>query len=142
MRDIISSWRCEPETKYNDFNIPTMDGGQDQIVKWGTIRHNERQIIPYAEWKPENKIVLAFDPARTGDNSILSAMQVYEDPDYGICGDIINCVNFIDTASRKKYKLDANKQVDLLRYYLTAYNGDNPDYEYIDQVLFDSGAGG
>ena len=42
----------------------------------------------------------------------------------------------------KKYKLDANKQVDLLRYYLTAYNGDNPDYEYIDQVLFDSGAGG
>ena len=142
MRDIISSWRCEPETKYNDFNIPTMDGGQDQIVKWGTIRHNERQIIPYAEWKPENKIVLAFDPARTGDNSILSAMQVYEDPDYGICGDIVNCVNFIDTASRKKYKLDANKQVDLLRYYLTAYNGDNPDYEYIDQVLFDSGAGG
>lgn len=124
------------------FNIPTLDGGINQIVKWATVRRNEKFIIPHATWQPDNRIVLAFDPARTTDNSILGAMQVYEDPDYGICGDIINCVNFIDTASKKKYKLDSNRQLDLIRQYLLAYNGDNPDYEYIDSILIDQGAGG
>ena len=124
------------------FNVPTMDGGANQIVKWGTIRRNEKLIIPYADWQPNNRIVLAFDPARTNDNSILAAMQVYEDPEFGICGDIINCVNFIDTASKNKYKLDSNRQIALLRQYLKRYNGDNPDYEYIDQLLVDSGSGG
>lgn len=124
------------------FNQPSLDGGVDQIVKWGTVRRNEKLIIPYAEWRPDNNIVLAFDPARTGDNSILSAMNVFEDPELGLCGDIINCVNFIDTASRNKFKLDSNRQVGLIREYLLSYNGENPDYEYIDQFLIDGGAGG
>lgn len=124
------------------YNIPSLDGGVSQIIKWGSIRRNEKLIIPYAEWKPENRIVLAFDPARTSDNSILGAMNLVEDPDYGLCGEIINFVNFVDTASKKKLKLDSNRQVDYLRRYLAAYNGDNPDYEYIDSLQIDSGAGG
>lgn len=124
------------------YNTPTMDGGQNQIIKWATIRRNEKLIIPHATWKPENKITLAFDPARTTDNSILGAMQTYEDPDLGLCGDIINCVNFVDTASKKKYKLDSNRQIDLIRQYLLAYNGDNPDYEYLDGLYVDAGSGG
>lgn len=124
------------------FNIPSMDGGITQIVKWGTIRRNERLIVPYTEWRPENNIVMAFDPARTNDNSVLGVMNLVEDPELGLCGDIINFVNFIDTASRNKYKLDSNRQVALLREYLSIYNGDNPDYEYIDMLLIDAGSGG
>lgn len=124
------------------YNQPSMDGGVSQIIKWGTIRRNERLIIPHATWKPENKIILAFDPARTNDNSILSAMQLREDPELGLCGDVINCINFVDTASRKKYKLDSNRQLNLLRQFLVDYNGDNPDYEYIDSLSIDAGAGG
>ena len=119
-----------------------MDGGANQIVKWGTIRRNERMIVPYAEWRPENRIVMAFDPARTNDNSILSVMNLREDPELGLCGDIINCVNFIDTGSSKKFKLNSAMQLNMLKQYLLAYNGDNPDYEYIDQILFDAGSGG
>ena len=130
------------KAKREYYNQPSMDGGVTQIVKWGTVRRNEKLIIPYAEWKPTNRIVLAFDPARTGDNSILTAMNLYEDPDLGLCGDIVNCVNFVDTASKKKFKLDSNRQIALLRQYLLDYNGDNPDYEYIDSLLIDGGAGG
>lgn len=140
---IDAAMQENPEkAKREYYNIPTMDGGVTQIVKWANIRQNEKLIIPYKEWRPENRVVLAFDPARTGDNSILSAMNLYEDPDIGLCGDIINCVNFIDLASKKKYKLDSNRQVRLLRNYLVAYNGENPDYEYIDSLLIDGGAGG
>lgn len=124
------------------YNQPDLTGGVNQIIKWKTIRKNEKQIIPYIGWKPENKIVLALDPARTIDNSILMGMQVYDDPDFGTCGDIISCTNFVDLASRKKYKLDSNRQLSEIRHTLLAYNGTGLDYEFIDSLLVDSGSGG
>ena len=124
------------------FNQPTRDGGVNQIVKWATIRRNESFLLPQFYWDPNYKYVLAFDPARTIDNSIVGVMRLYEDQNYGLCGDIINCVNMIDVATKKKYKLDSTRQIQQLHNLLLDYNGDNPDYEYIDTVMIDAGAGG
>jgi hypothetical protein len=124
------------------YNKPTMDGGVNQIVKWGTIRRNEKFYLPQLYFKQNTKIVCALDPARTLDNSILSAMNIYEDAELGWCGDIINCVNFIDTASKKHYKLDSNRQLKEIQQILLNYNGNAPDYEYIEALLIDSGSGG
>lgn len=124
------------------YNQPTQDGGSNQIIKWNVVRRNENFYLPTLTWKPDSRIVLAFDPARTTDNSIISVMNVYEDEEYGWCGDIINCVNMVDTATKRKLKLDSNRQLSELRKMILAYNGQNPDYEYIDSILIDSGAGG
>lgn len=123
-------------------NVPTNDGGEHQIIKWGTIRKNEQFYLPTLSWKPDEKYVIAFDPARTGDNSIVGIMKIYQDPKYGWCGDIVNCVNMIDSTSSKGYKLDANRQLKNIRDLIVGYNGQNPDYEYIDMVFIDSGSGG
>lgn len=123
------------------FNKPDLSGGDDQIIKWGIMRRNEQQIIPYTECRG-NKIILAFDPARTGDNSIVSAMEIVDDPVLGICGNIIGCTNLVDVASRNKFKLDSNRQLEELRNIIVSFNGDNPDYEYIDSILIDQGSGG
>lgn len=123
------------------YNKPDLTGGDNQIVSWITMRRAERQILPYQECRG-NKIVLAFDPARTNDNSILAAMELVDDPDYGLCGNIIGCTNFVDLASQKKFKLDSKTQLEGIRNIIADYNGDNPDYEYIDQILIDSGSGG
>lgn len=124
------------------YNQPTRDGGITQIVKWSIIRRNEKQIIPKIYWEKDNKVCLSFDPSRTGDNSILTAMRIYQDEQNGWCGDIINCVNMIDTASKKGYKLDSNRQIEEIRNIILNYNGQNPDYEYLDSILIDQGAGG
>lgn len=124
------------------YNKPTLDGGSKQIIKWATIRRNEHFYLPQLFWKPNTKIALAFDPARTIDNSIMSAMNLYEEEQYGWCGDIINCENFIDIASKKKYKLDSNRQIAEIRQTLLNYNGQNPDYEYLDVLMIDQGSGG
>lgn len=124
------------------FNKPTMDGGSSQIIKWGTVRRNEHFYLPELHWTPGYKYIIAFDPSRTGDNSIVGVMKLYDDPKYGLCGDIVNCVNMIDTASKKKYKLDSNRQIANLREMLLDYNGQNPDYEYINSLEIDQGAGG
>lgn len=124
------------------YNRPIQDGGNAQIVKLHTIKRSEQFFLPTLHWKPESRIVMAFDPARTMDNSILSVMNVYKDGRYGFVGDIINCVNMVDIETKQKYKLDSNRQIEYLRKYLLAYNGNNPDYEYIDSLLIDAGSGG
>lgn len=124
------------------YNKPSRDGGVNQIVKWGTVRRNERKYLPQLYWDKQYKYVIAFDPARTMDNSIVSVMRIYDDKENGMCGDIINCVNMVDLANAKKYKMDSNRQIDELRELILHYNGQNPDYEYIDSLMIDQGAGG
>lgn len=124
------------------YNEPTRDGGVDQIVKWGTIRRNETFHLPQLSYKPNSKICLALDPARTLDNSILGAMNIVNDPNYGYIGEIVNCINLFDKASKKGYKLDSNRQLKEIRRQLVLYNGQFNDYENIDCLLVDQGAGG
>lgn len=124
------------------YNKPSRDGGVNQIVKWGTVRRNERKYLPQLYWDKQYKYVIAFDPARTMDNSIISVMRIYDDKENGMCGDIINCVNMVDLANAKKYKMDSNRQIDELHELILHYNGQNPDYEYIDSLMIDQGAGG
>lgn len=124
------------------YNEPTRDGGVNQIIKWGTIRRNESFYLPQITYKPDTTICLALDPARTTDNSILAAMNITNDPDYGYIGEIVNCTNLFDRASKKGYKLDSNRQLKEIRKYLALYNGQFNDYENIDSLLLDQGAGG
>ena len=124
------------------YNKPTMDGGASQIIKWATIRRNERNILPMLTGNDRDKFVLAFDPARMTDNSIVSVMRVYNDPETGISGDVVNCVNLVDQANKMKYKLDSNRQIEMVREMLLKYNGAHLDYEYIDSLLIDLGSGG
>lgn len=124
------------------YNLPTKDGGITQIIKWGTIRRNEKLIIPHLHHQKGGKYIIAFDPARTYDNSVVSVMFAYNDEELGWCGDIVNCASLVDIASKKKYKLDSNRQIEEIRNLIVAYNGHNPDYEYIDCLLIDQGSGG
>lgn len=124
------------------YNQPTRDGGVNQIIKWGTIRRNESFYLPQLNYKEGTNICLALDPARTLDNSILGVMNIVNDPNCGYIGEIVNCVNLFDKASKKGYKLDSNRQLKEIRNYLSLYNGQHNDYVNIDCLLVDQGAGG
>lgn len=130
--------KCEREY----YNRSISDNNVNQIVKWSAIRRAEQFYLPTLSWKPDSNIILAFDPARTGDNSIVGVMNIYNDKEKGLCGDIINVVNMIDQKSNKGYKLDSNRQLSNLREMIVNYNGQNPDYEYLNMLLVDAGAGG
>ena len=124
------------------YNQPIVDGGVNQIVKRGMITRNESFILPTLFRDGKNKYVLAFDPARTFDNSVVTVMEVCYDKEIGYYGKIVNCVNLVDLGSKRGYKLDSNKQVDIIRQMLIDYNGGAPDYEYLYKLLVDAGAGG
>lgn len=69
-------------------------------------------------------------------------MRIHEDENFGIIGEIVNCVHFLDTASKNNYELDSNKQKALIKNYIYKYCGNNLCYENLDCFLIDSGAGG
>lgn len=140
---VDAAMKANPDKARREYyNQPTRDGGVNQIVKWGTIRRNEAFYLPQLRFEPNTRIALAFDPARTNDNSILSAMRIINDPNWGYMGDIVNCINFVDSASKKGYKLDSNRQLNKIRESILLYNGQGNDYDNIDVLLIDSGAGG
>ena len=114
----------------------------NQIVKWGTIRRNECFYLPQLSYKPNTRIALALDPARTLDNSILTGMNIKLDKEFGYMGEVINCINFVDIASKRGYKLDSNRQLEEIRNTLIKYNGQTLDYENIDVLMIDQGSGG
>ena len=126
---------------YNKFQS---DGGIDQMIKWAQFRRNETMIMPVMEYdKKYEKIVLAFDPAHTNDNSIIGAMGIYLNEKDEYNGDILNFTNLIDLAKKNNMQMKSPQQIDYLRNLIIKYNGkNNPDYVNIGAVLIDSGSGG
>lgn len=124
------------------YNTPTQDGGKDQIVSWGAIRRNESFMLPGLYWNPGSKYIISFDPCRLNDNAIVLVAELYEDKQLGICMKIVNCINMIDKGTGNKYKLSLPEQRKKLKDIILRYNGQNADYEYIDSIQFDLGAGG
>lgn len=124
------------------YNKAINDGGKDQIVSWGAIRRNETFMLPELCWNPGSKYIIAFDPCRLNDNAIVLIGELYEDKQLGTCARIVNCINMIDKSTGNKYKLSLPEQRERLKKIVLRYNGHNADYEYIDSIQFDAGAGG
>lgn len=124
---------------YNKFQT---DGGESQIIKWSQIRRNETFLLPQLANHGKDKFALALDPARINDNSIISAMKIIYDDNIGYCGEIVNCINLIDLGKRKKAPMKTQDQIKTIKQMILDYNGQSPDYENIEAIMIDTGAGG
>ena len=122
----------------------TSDAGALAIIKRGTIARNSETRVPllYNDTN-KKKFVLAYDPARSRDNSIILVMEIYLDELSGqYKGRIVNCVNLIDIGKKRKTPMQTPDQIKYLKELILAYNGDAPDYENIEAIMIDAGSGG
>lgn len=140
VEDALAQNPIKAEREYLNRCLNTHD--PDQIVSWSTIRRNETFYIPTLSWNPGSKYIIAFDPCRLNDNAIVLIGELYEDERMGICCKLVNCINMIDKKTNNKYKLPLPKQREKLKTIILTYNGYNADYEFIDEIMFDAGAGG
>lgn len=121
------------------------DSAQNEgaIVKRADIIRNSFTRPPLLYNKDgKRKIVMAYDPARTTDNSILSVGSLYEDPEKGWMMDVVNCVSFVDLGLKKKTPMMTQDQIREIRRLLLDYSGDQADYGAVEILLADAGAGG
>ncbi len=123
------------------------DAGADAIIKRGVITRNEETRLPllYND-TGDKKFILAYDPARSMDNSVIGVMELYTvklvDGSEDLRGRIVNCVNLMDVGKKLKTPMQTPDQVNYLKQMILDYNAGADAYGNISSVLIDAGAGG
>lgn len=141
---IETEMRTNPEKARREYYCEfTSSAGANAIIKRGTITRNSETRAPllYND-TGKKKFILAYDPARSRDNSVILVMEIYQTEDGEYKGRIVNCVNLLDVGKKIKSPMRTPDQIEYLKQLILDYNGDAPDYENIECVLIDAGSGG
>lgn len=123
------------------------DAGADAIIKRGVITRNEETRVPllYND-TGDKKFILAYDPARSMDNSVITVIEVYNveqvDGSIDTRGRIVNCVNLMDVGKKTKTPMQTPDQIRYLKQMILDYNGGADGYGNIIAVYIDAGSGG
>ena len=141
---IETEMRTNPEKALREYYCQfTSDAGMNAIIRRGTISRNSETRVPllYND-TGKKKFVIAYDPARSRDNSVILVMEVYQTDDGEYKGRVLNCVNLLDIGKKIKSPMRTPDQIEYLKQLILDYNGNAPDYENILAVLIDAGSGG
>ena len=141
---IETEMRTNPEKARREYYCEfTSDAGMNAIIRRGTITRNSETRAPllYND-TGKKKFIIAYDPARSRDNSVILVVEIYQN-DYGeYKGRVVNCVNLLDVGKKIKSPMRTPDQIEYLKQLILDYNGDVPDYDNIECVLIDAGSGG
>ena len=141
---IETEMRTNPEKARREYYCEfTSDAGANAIIRRGTIARNSETRPPllYND-TGKKKFVIAYDPARSRDNSVILVMEIYQTEGGEYKGRIVNCVNLLDIGKKIKSPMRTPDQIEYLKQLILDYNGGAPDYDNIECVLIDAGSGG
>lgn len=123
------------------------DAGADAIIKRGVITRNEETRVPllYND-TGEKRFILAYDPARSMDNSVIGVMELYPveliDGSIDLHGRIVNCANLMDVGKKLKTPMQTPDQIRYLKQMILDYNAGIDAYGNIVNIYIDAGSGG
>lgn len=123
------------------------DAGADAIIKRGVITRNEETRVPllYND-TGEKTFLLAYDPARSMDNSVIGVMELYDevlvDGSLDLRGRIVNCANLMDVGKKLKTPMQTPDQIRYLKQMILDYNAGVDAYGNIVGIYIDAGSGG
>ena len=134
----------KPKAMREYYCLFSTDGGENAIIRRGAITRNEKIYKPvlYNDTK-DRKIVIAYDPARSRDNSVILVGEVYKDKSGEYKGRLLNCINLVDVGKKRKSPMQTPDQVAYLKEVILDYNeGGDENYSNILGIYIDAGAGG
>ena len=127
--------------EYN--NIFDHDGGEDVFVKRSTILKNTKPFYPVFQNDGKKKYIIAYDPATKLDNSIVLISELFRDEEKGLMVKFVNCVNLIEVLKNgEKAVIQKPEQIQRIKDLILDYNRGALDYDNIDLLVIDAGAGG
>ena len=148
-RSIVDAeMRTNPEKARREYYCQfTTEAGTDAIIRRGVITRNEevRKPILYNE-TGKQKFIIAYDPARQRDNSVVQVWEVYEvenkDGSIDLRAKIAAVFNLLDIGKKIKSPMQTPDQINYLRKLILDYNGGADNYDNILGIYIDAGAGG
>lgn len=147
---VAAEMRSNPEKARREYYCEfTSDAGANAIIRRGVIARNEviRKPVLYND-TGKRKIVIAYDPARSRDNSVILVCEIYseknQDGDLEYKMRLLNCINLIDISNKKKKKpMQTPAQIEYLKQVILDYNqGGDDSYSNILGIYIDAGSGG
>lgn len=145
---IEEAMRTNPEKARREYYCQfTTDAGDSAIIKRSVIVRNEetRKPLLYND-TGDKKFVIAYDPARSRDNSVVLVAQIYDyirvDGSIDKRMRLVNCINLVDVGKRIKSPMQTPDQIEYLKKVILAYNGGADAYGNIIGVYVDAGSGG
>lgn len=146
---VEAAMRANPEKARREYYCEfTSDAGANAIIRRGAIARNEviRKPVLYND-TGKRKIVIAYDPARSRDNSVILVCEIYDfiHPDGSIESKmrLLNCINLIDIEKKNKKPMRTPEQIEYLKQVILDYNeGGDENYSNIMGVYIDAGSGG
>lgn len=145
---VDSEMRTNPEKARREYYCQfTTSAGADAIIKRGVITRNEevRKPLLYND-TGDKKFVIAYDPARSRDNSAILVGEIYDSelPD-GTAEKkmrLVNSINLIDVGKKIKSPMRTPDQIKYLKQLILDYNGGADNYDNIVGIYIDAGSGG
>ena len=146
---VEAAMRSNPEKARREYYCEfTSDAGANAIIRRGVIARNSEVRKPIlCNDTGKRKIIIAYDPARSRDNSVILVAEIYVDKDRN--GDseykmrLLNCINLIDIGNKRKCPMQTPDQIDYLKELILDYNqGGDDSYSNILGIYIDAGSGG
>lgn len=119
------------------------DGGKDVFVKRSTI--NKYSIVYYPTYENDGtkRYIIAYDPSTKLDNSIILVGELFRDEYKGWMIKFVFCKNLIEVLSNgEKLIKQKPEQIEILKEIILNFNKGALDYDNIDKLIIDAGAGG
>lgn len=139
--DAISKNEFRANREY--FNKFDVAGGQDALVKKTTLVKCSDGYVPIFSHQDGKKYIIIYDPASKLDNSIILVAEIFKDDNKGWMARLINCKNLIEVLPGGEKKIiQKPDQIDILKKAILDYNGPALDYDNIERIIIDAGAGG
>ena len=119
-RDTVeNAMQTNPEKARREYYCEfTTDAGTSAIISRGVIVRNEETRKPLLfNDTGDKKFVIAYDPARTRDNSVILVCEIYKDTLNGkpdIKMRVVNCINLLDVGKKIKSPMQTPDQIDYL----------------------------
>lgn len=146
---VEAAMRSNPEKARREYYCEfTSDAGANAIIRRGVIARNSEVRKPIlCNDTGERKIVIAYDPARSRDNSVILVAEIYVDKDQNDDTEykmrLLNCINLIDIGNKRKSPMQTPDQIDYLKEIILDYNqGGDDTYSNILGIYIDAGSGG
>lgn len=146
---VEAAMRSNPEKARREYYCEfTSDAGANAIIRRGTIARNEIIYKPVLYNDTGNrKVVIAYDPARSRDNSVILVTEIYESVDENGFTEqkmrLLNCINLIDIEKKRRTPMRTPEQIEYLKEIILDYNmGGDETYSNIIGIYIDAGSGG
>lgn len=145
---VETEMRTNPEKARREYYCQfSTDAGNDAIIKRGVITRNEevRKPLLYND-TGDKKFVIAYDPARSRDNSVILVGEIYDfeqiDGSFDTRMRLVNCINLIDVEKKIKSPMQTPDQIEYLKKVILDYNAGADAYGNIVGIYIDAGSGG